>query len=86
MPQLNLEIPEELIQSLKLPRDEVPARLKRELALRLYEKGLLSFGKARELAGMTKWEFSRILGEEGIPRHYDLEEFDRDMMALEELG
>ena len=81
MPQLNLEIPEELIQYLKLPRDEVPARLKRELALRLYEKGLLSFGKARELAGMTKWEFSRILGEEGIPRHYDLEDFDRDMMA-----
>jgi len=29
---------------------------------------------------------SRILGEEGIPRHYDLEEFDRDMMALEELS
>ena len=86
MPQLNLEIPEELIQSLKLPRDEVPARLKRELALRLYEKGLLSFGKARELAGMTRWEFSRLLGEEGIPRHYDFEEFDRDMRALEELS
>ena len=86
MPQLNLEIPEELIQSLKLPRDEVPARLKRELALRLYEKGLLSFGKARELAGMTRWEFSRLLGEEGIPRHYDFEEFDRDMRALEKLS
>jgi len=86
MPQLNLEIPEELIQSLKLPRDEVPARLKRELALRLYEKGLLSFGKARELAGMTRWEFSRLLGEEGIPRHYDFEEFDRDMRTLEELS
>ena len=42
MPQLNLEIPEELIQSLKLPRDEVPARLKRELALRLYEKACLA--------------------------------------------
>ena len=62
MSKLELEIPEELVQSLKLPRDEVPARLKRELALRLYEKGLLSFGKARELAGMTKWEFSYLLG------------------------
>lgn len=85
MAKLNLEIPEELVQSLKLPRKEAPKRLKRELALRLYEKGLLSFGKARELAGMTKWEFARLLGEEGIPRHYDLEELDRDLRTLEEL-
>ena len=85
MSKLELEIPEELVQSLKLPRDEVPARLKRELALRLYEKGLLSFGKARELAGMTKWEFSYLLREEKIPRHYDLEEFNKDLNTLEKL-
>ena len=85
MSELELEIPEELVQSLKLPRDEVAARLKKELALRLYEKGLLSFGKARELAGMTKWEFSHLLGEEEIPRHYDLEEFNKDLNTLEEL-
>jgi len=59
--------------------------LKRELALRLYEKGLLSFGKARELAGMSKWEFSRLLGKEGIPRRYDLEEFEKDLRTLENL-
>jgi len=86
MPKLNLEIPEELVRSLKLPRDEVPSRLKRELALRLYQKGLLSFGKARELAGLTKWEFSRLLGKDGIPRHYDLEEFEKDLRTLRELG
>jgi len=85
MPKLTLEIPEELIRSLKVPHDEAPARLKRELALRLYEKGLLSFGKARELAGMSKWEFSRLLGEEGIPRRYDLEEFEKDLKTLEKL-
>jgi len=86
MPKFTLEIPEELIQSLKIPYDEAPARLKRELALRLYEKGLLSFGKARKLAGMSKWEFSRLLGEEGIPRRYDLEEFEKDLRTLENLG
>ena len=85
MSKLELEIPEELVQSLKLPRDEVPVKLKRESALRLYEKGLLSFGKARELAGMTKWEFSYLLEEEEIPRHYDLEEFNKDLNTLEKL-
>jgi len=82
MSKLSLEIPDELVQSLKLPRDEAQERLRRELALRLYEKGLLGFGKARELARMTKWEFSRLLGEEGIPRHYDLEEFEKDLRTL----
>jgi len=72
MPGFELELPDDLVMSIKLPREEMPARLKRELALRLYEKGLLSFGKARELAGMTKWEFSKLLGEEDILRHYDV--------------
>jgi len=62
MSGFELELPDDLVMSIKLPREEMPARLKRELALRLYEKGLLSFGKARELAGMTKWEFSKLLG------------------------
>lgn len=82
---LILETPGELVQSLKVLRSEAQERLKRELALRLYEKGLLSFGKARELAGMTKWEFFRLLGEEGIHRHYDLEELSEDLKIFEEL-
>ncbi|MBC7130611.1 UPF0175 family protein [Candidatus Bathyarchaeota archaeon] len=86
MLKLNLEIPDELVQSLKLPRSEAQERLKRELALRLYEKGLLSFDKARELAGMTKWEFFRLLREEGIHRHYDLEELSEDLKIFEELA
>ncbi len=85
MSGFELELPDDLVMSIKLPREEIPARLKRELALRLYDKGLLSFGKARELAGMTKWEFSNLLGEEDILRHYDLEELSEDLKVLEEL-
>lgn len=49
------------------------------------EKGLLSFGKARKLAGLSKWEFHELLAAEGIPRHYDVEELEADLHALEEL-
>lgn len=38
MGKIGLEIPEELVDALRLPRQEIPERLKRELALRLYEK------------------------------------------------
>ena len=80
-----LEIPAELKQALRVPPEEQLARLRRELAVRLYQKDLLSFGKARELAGMSKWEFHFLLGEEGIVRRYDAEELEEDLRTLESL-
>lgn len=38
----------------------------------------MSFGKARELARMSKWEFHEELGKRQIPRHYDLDAFEED--------
>jgi len=83
---LSIDVPEDLLQAVKLPPGEVPNRLKRELAIRLYAKGLLSLGKARQLAGMTRWDFHDLLGEEGIPRRYDVEEVEEDLHTLGELG
>lgn len=83
MDKLILEIPPDLAEAIRLPFEERVVRLRRELALRLYEKELLSFGKARELAGMSKWEFHFLLGEEGILRRYDLEELEKDLKTLE---
>jgi predicted HTH domain antitoxin len=80
-----LEIPAELKEALRVPPEEQLARLRRELAVRLYQKDLLSFGKARELAGMSKWEFHFLLGEEGIVRRYDAEELEEDLRTLESL-
>jgi predicted HTH domain antitoxin len=86
MSKLTLEIPSDLAEALRLPPDERLARIQRELAVRLYQKGLLSFGKARELADMTKWDFHLLLGQEGIERSYDEEELDADLKTLESLG
>jgi len=86
MAQLSIEISDELLQAIKLPAVEASTRLRRELAFRLYEKGLLSFGKARELAGMTRWAFHDSLGEEGITRRYDVEELEEDIKTLEDLS
>lgn len=85
MSKMILEIPAELVEALRVPPEEHQARLRQELAVRLYQKGLLSFGKARELAGMNKWEFHLLLGEEGIVRRYDVEELEEDLKTLEAL-
>jgi len=86
MTQVSIEISDELLQAVKLPPAEAPTRLRRELALRLYEKGLLSFGKARELAGIPRWEFHDLLGDEGITRRYDVEELEQDIKTIKGLS
>ncbi len=86
MSKMMLEIPDEFMKALKVPPNEQLPRLYRELAVRLYQKGLLTFGKARKLARMKKWQFHNLLGEEGIERRYDLAELEKDLETLESLS
>ena len=76
---IQLHIPDSVAQALRLPEEQITKELLRELAVALYARGILSFGKARELAGMSKYEFSRLLGERNIPRHYGKEELEDDL-------
>ena len=82
---IRLELDEDLQDALRIPQEEQESRLRRELSLRLYEKGLLSLGKARHMAGMDKWEFLLLLSRENIPRQYDRKELDRDLSTLDSL-
>ena len=56
-----------------------------ELAVYLFQQGKLSFGKAREVAEMTAWAFQQLLGARGIPVHYDVEDYEQDLMTLKDL-
>jgi predicted HTH domain antitoxin len=82
---LAIELPDAVMRAIKVPAEEAPARLRRELAVRLYSRGLLTFGKARDLAGMSVWDFHSMLGEEGVERRYDTADLDQDMQTLERL-
>lgn len=62
---ITIEIPREIIHATRMTPDE----LRRELAMHLFQQGKLSFGKAREMAGMTVWTFQQLLGSRGIPVH-----------------
>ena len=76
---LQVEIPDEIADSMRLPDTERKQRIKLELALSLYSQRILSFGKARQLAGMSKYHFGQMLGEREIPRHYDLDDLGDDL-------
>lgn len=85
MGKIIIEIPDQVAEALRLPPREASARILQELAVRLYEKGILTYGKARELVGLTWWEFHEMLAREGIPHSYDREELEADLTTLEKL-
>jgi predicted HTH domain antitoxin len=76
---LHVDIPESVASSLRLPMREVEPRLRTELALALYAQGILSFGKASELAGTDRYLFADLIERREIPRHYSEEELAQDL-------
>jgi len=72
-------IPEDVFDSIRLPDGEKDEALRLELAVSLYRRGALSFGKARELAGMSKEEFHSVLGDREVERHYSDEDLKDDL-------
>ncbi len=79
MPKLLVEIPEDVSDALRLPPGEQERELRRELALALYQRGILAFGKSRRLAGMNAREFDQLLGERKVVRHYSEEDLRDDI-------
>ncbi len=79
MPNVQLTIPNTIYVALKLPEEDKVQVLLTALAVSLYQRHILSFGKARELAEMSKWEFHEELGRRQIARHYDAEAFEEDL-------
>jgi predicted HTH domain antitoxin len=79
MAKLTLEIPEEVQAALRLPPAEMEQELRKELALALYQREVLSLGIARKLALMTRWEFEELLAKRGVTRHYSEEDLQEDL-------
>ncbi len=79
---IKIEVPEQVVQALKLPGKDAKQELIKLLALKLYEKGILGLGKARELAGVSKLQFLSLLKEEGVDLNYDIEELEEDLKQV----
>ncbi len=76
---IQLEIPDSVTAAMRVAPSEAKEQLLMELAVALYARELLSFGKARELIGFGKYEFGVLLGRRGVPRHYTAEDLADDI-------
>lgn len=77
-----LEVPQDVLDSARMTIPE----LKVEIAIYLYTQGRLSIGKAREMAGLSLWEFRQVLASRRIPPHYETSDLDEDAATLHDLG
>ncbi len=76
-----LVISDEIVQSTKLNERE----LEIEIAVALYEKGILSFGQARKLARMEYFEFEKLLFDRKVPTGFTPEDLEADLATLQKL-
>lgn len=66
----SIDLPSDVLDAIAAPPEDREPIVRQELAVSLYREGYLSFGKARELAGLSKAAFHRLLGDRKIQRHY----------------
>jgi predicted HTH domain antitoxin len=84
---------EEIAKIEKLDKSSVIRRLldkgiiqwKQDFALKLYQNGEASLGKAAEISSLSIWEFLDKLAEKKIPLNYDIEDFLKDIETVEKL-
>jgi predicted HTH domain antitoxin len=76
---MTLNIPDSVLQGLRIPEAEIAQRLRAELAIALYAQGALSLGKAAELAEVDRMSFGQLVGQRGIARHYGDQELAQDI-------
>ncbi len=87
--ELKLKLPKELLSILEingLGKEQLTKEVREVLALHLFRVRKLSFGRAAELAGLSKWEFMDRTRKEKIPlSDYTPEELEKESKAIKKL-
>lgn len=80
MKEMTLTYPDDLEQAVHLTAEEMAAQIRLMAALKMFELGKLSSGKAAELAGMSRVEFLETCGRYRVPVfNYSAEELEAEI-------
>ena len=80
MKSVSVNIPDEVLYDTKMTPESAEAFARRSVALCYYTKSGVSLGYCAEIAGMTKIDFIRYLGDNGI----SIFSFDDESELIEE--
>lgn len=59
-----------------------PMELLIDFSIYLYEKGRLSMGQAKKMAGLDQLSFQSEMAKRGVYLNYDVEAFEEDLKTL----
>ena len=80
---IKVELPKEFSLLCKIDEEDIPAFIRKLVALELFREGKVSLGKASEIAGLSVWEMMSLLKERRIPLNYSIKDFEKDLELLE---
>jgi predicted HTH domain antitoxin len=82
MKQMRVDYPEDLAQAIQLTPEETAAQILLMAALKMFELGKLSSGKAAELAGLSRVEFLEACGRYRVsPFNYPADELEGELRS-----
>ncbi|MBC8527389.1 MAG: UPF0175 family protein [Candidatus Cloacimonetes bacterium] len=82
---LEFDIPGDILIALNNNINELKMQMRIFTAMKLFEMGKLSLGKAAKLAGISYWNFSEILSENKISlANYPDEDLKKEISMLED--
>lgn len=82
MDTVSVDLPRELIRILKIREKDFSKTVLESIAVELYREGLISLGKAAEIAKVSKWEMFEILAAKKVPLQYYPEDLKQDIKTL----
>jgi predicted HTH domain antitoxin len=83
MQQITLELPDDLATAVQMTPEELQAQIRLMAAVKMFELGKLSSGKAAELAGLSRVAFLEACGRYRVSvfNNYPPEELEAEMQA-----
>jgi predicted HTH domain antitoxin len=85
METVSIDFPRDLINIFKIREKEFPHKVRATLSVELYREGLVSIGKAAEIAKVSIWEMQEILAEKKVPLNYYSEDLETDIKTLKKV-
>jgi len=85
---IELEIPEDIAFSLEKEgkSEDIAKEIKRAIAVNMFQRKVISLGKATEFAGMSRTEFVGLLKEYNIPAYeYREKDYKVDQKRIKNL-
>jgi predicted HTH domain antitoxin len=64
---ITVQVPDILLEDLATSPEELDREIRLAAALHLYSRGLVTQGKAAEIAGLSRWDFIEALGRAEVP-------------------